>query len=469
MSARAFTGPEENASVHEALVPPVPPPCFDATATTILSTTHELIEANERLYSMIVQTVDPAAATFDNTILPVIHEENRLLCERQLTEFLASVSPFEGVRQAARTAKRQFAEFDARTSTRQDLYDLIFVVSSRAEGMDPESRRLIDRLLSDFSRQGLAATPEHRRRLHEIDAELNEVETEYLHNLQLPEHFDIRVAERELEGVPQRFRHAPRDEDDSNDGSVGLKLGGRMQLLDLLSYVRSHKARETIYREYASHHQPNVALFERAIMLRYEKARILGHTTYTEWLMATRMEKDPKCVVTFLKDLLTTIGPAKDSIVEQWRQMKKEDLETIGQPDDGNFYVWDRFYYTKRMMESAFAFNSDTVKEYFPLEHTVICMLGIFGHLFGLRFVNTDGIAHPCPQTDSEERATVWHEDVLLFAVWDHAGRDQEDADFLGYLYMDLYPRPGQIPEFADLPIHPVCTHRGIEQVYRNY
>jgi metallopeptidase MepB len=204
-------------------------------------------------------------------------------------------------------------------------------------------------------------------------------------------------------------------------------------------------------------------------MLRYGKAQILGHTTYTEWLMATRMEKDPKRVITFLKDLLTTVGPAKDLIVEQWRQMKKEDLETIEQPDDGSFYVWDRFYYTKRMMESTFAFDSDTVKEHFPLEHTVSCMLGIFGHLFGLRFVNTDGIAHPCPQTDIEERATVWHEDVLLFAVWDHAGRDQEDADFLGYLYMDLYPRPGKIPGFADLPIHPVCTHRGIEQVYRNY
>ena len=181
------------------------------------------------------------------------------------------------------------------------------------------------------------------------------------------------------------------------------------------------------------------------------------------------MEKDPQNVVTFLQDLLASIGPTVACIVEQWRQMKKEDLEAIGEPDDDSFYVWDRFYYPKRMMEHTFAFDLDTVKEYFSLEHTISRMLGIFGHLFGLRFVNTNGIAHPSPQTYGERYSTVWHEDALLFAVWDRTDRDQEDADFLGYLYMDLYTRPGKRPGFADLPIHPVRPHRIIRQVYRNY
>ena len=64
----------------------------------------------------------------------------------------------------------------------------------------------------------------------------------------------------------------------------------------------------------------------------------------------------------------------------------------------------------------------------------------------------------PCSSTDTKEDATVWHEDVLLFAVWDSPDGDQEDADFLGYLYMDLFCRPGKRHEFADLPICPVRT-----------
>ena len=282
MPARVFTNLEADVSVHGALAPPFPAPYFDATATTILSTSRELIEASESLRGKIVRTVNPAVATFDNTILPIIHEENKLLRERQLIEFLASVSPSEEIRQAARTAKRLFAEFDARTSSNQDLYDLVFAASTRHEVADLESRRFLDCLLLDFSWQGLAATPEHRRRLHEINAELNRIGTEYLDNLQLTEHFSIWVAEKELEGVPQRFRHASRDDDGSNDDSVRLHVRGRMQLFDLLSYVKNHKAREKIYREFVGHHQPNTALFERAIILRHEKAQILGYTTYTE-------------------------------------------------------------------------------------------------------------------------------------------------------------------------------------------
>ena len=352
--------------MHESFAPPVPPPHLDETSTTILSTTSELIEASEKLHDTIVRTVDPTAAIFDNTVLPIIHAENLLLYERQRIEFLASVSPSEDIRRAARTAKRLFAEFDARTSTRRDLYDLLSAVNSREQNLEPESRHLLDKLLSEFSRQGLAATPEQRERLREMDTELSEIETEYLANLQLPEHFGIWISGKELEGVPQRFLSAAGDRNCSNDENVRLKVGGRMQLLDLLSHVKSHKLRERIYREYVGHHQSNATLLARAIILRHEKAQILGHSTYTEWAMATRMEKNPRKIATFLQDLFKTVQPARDQIVEQWRLMKKEDLRALGEPDDDCFYIWDRPYHTKRMMERTFAFDSDIVKGYIP-------------------------------------------------------------------------------------------------------
>lgn len=465
MSANIPTNPKGNTSVHNALMPPIPSPCFDATSTTILSTARELIAASERLHDVIVRTIDPTAATFDNTVLPIIHEENKLLCERQLIEFLADVSPSEEIRQAACTAKRLFNEFDSRMSMRQDLYDLLFAVNSKAESMDLESRRLLDKLMLDSHRQGLAATSKQRERLLEIDAELNKIETEYLRHLQLAEHLNIRVAGKELEGVPQRFCGQSGNANCSGEDEAGLKVGDRMQLLNLLSHVKSHKVREKIYREYVSHHQSNATLFRRTIILRHEKAQILGYATYTEWSMAARMEKDPQRIVTFLQDLLTTVQPARDSIVEQWRLMKKEDMEALGEPDDDCLYVWDRPYYTKRMMERTFNLHSDTVKEYFPFEQTISCMLGIFGHLFGLRFVNTDEVTDPC--LPKKELPTVWHDDVFLFAVWDTADGGREDPEFLGYLYMDLYRRPGKRHGFADLPICPVRTRCAVERVSR--
>lgn len=172
--------------------------------------------------------------------------------------------------------------------------------------------------------------------------------------------------------------------------------------------------------------------------------------------MSAKMENDPKNIELFLTDLSAILEPIKDSVVEQWRLMKKKDLKSLGESDDGKFYIWDRPYYTKRMMEHKYAFDSDVIKEYFPLDHTISCMLGIFGHLFGLRFVNTEGHAHTQASTGATRHATIWHEDVLLFAFWDSTDSDQESAEFIGYLYMDLFCRPGKRPGFADLPIRPV-------------
>lgn len=97
---------------------------------------------------------------------------------------------------------------------------MLWITGGTRNGMDLESHLLLDKLLLDSRRQGLVATPEHRRRLQEIDVELNKIEIEYLHHLQLAEHLDIRVPGKELEGVPQRSRNAPRDEQDINDADV---------------------------------------------------------------------------------------------------------------------------------------------------------------------------------------------------------------------------------------------------------
>lgn len=54
-------------------------------------------------------------------------------------------------------------------------------------------------------------------------------------------------------------------------------------------------------------------------------------------------------------------------------------------------------------------------------------MFAIFEEPFGLEIEKLDG--------------DVWHEDVEIFAVWDN---EEYGAAFLGYIYLDLYLRPGK-------------------------
>jgi metallopeptidase MepB len=45
-----------------------------------------------------------------------------------------------------------------------------------------------------------------------------------------------------------------------------------------------------------------------------------------------------------------------------------------------------------------------------------------------------------------------WHEDVKIFSVWDDEG---EGGSFVGYLYLDLHPRPGKYGHAANFSLQP--------------
>jgi metallopeptidase MepB len=46
----------------------------------------------------------------------------------------------------------------------------------------------------------------------------------------------------------------------------------------------------------------------------------------------------------------------------------------------------------------------------------------------------------------------AWHEDVKIFSVWDDEG---EGGGFVGYLYLDLHPRPGKYGHAANFSLQP--------------
>jgi metallopeptidase MepB len=47
----------------------------------------------------------------------------------------------------------------------------------------------------------------------------------------------------------------------------------------------------------------------------------------------------------------------------------------------------------------------------------------------------------------------VWHEDVQVFSVWDE---EAQGSGFVGYLYLDLFPREGKYGHAANFNLQPV-------------
>jgi metallopeptidase MepB len=164
------------------------------------------------------------------------------------------------------------------------------------------------------------------------------------------------------------------------------------------------------------------------------------------------MAKTPKTVFDFLGDLKTRLAPGGVTETNHLLDIKKNDTAARNLPFDGNYYLWDHRYYDRLMVEKEYSIDENEIAQYFPLRPTVAGMLSIFEELFGFVFVELGPEERAKISPTGKAEDIVWHEDVILFSVWDNAS---EGDGFVGYLYLDLHPRPGKYGHAANFNLQP--------------
>ena len=111
---------------------------------------------------------------------------------------------------------------------------------------------------------------------------------------------------------------------------------------------------------------------------------------------------------------------------ENLLQLKAEELKDKGEPFDGVFHLWDYRYYDRLYVEKTLSLDDALIKEYFPVSVVIPAILEIYQNLLGVRFREV-------------KDTQTWHPDVQMFAVW--AADAKDESDFVGYCYLDLFPR----------------------------
>jgi thimet oligopeptidase len=166
----------------------------------------------------------------------------------------------------------------------------------------------------------------------------------------------------------------------------------------------------------------NVALLEQAIALRDESARLLGYPNWAAYVLADRMAGTPRRVEAFLAHIDTALKPLATEQRARLSALKGERLDE-----------WDKAFYADVARKKQFELDPETVRQYFPAQHTVDAVLAIYSGMLGLTFTRADDLP-------------TWHPDVVGYRVADTAsGADR------GVFYLDLYPRPGKYGHFANI------------------
>jgi metallopeptidase MepB len=440
-------------AVDKLRKPPQAPPVFTGTPTSIIDDTKHLIERSRKVYDQVVANVELDAATFANVLLPLAHVENAMTLEAHTISFYKDVSTDSKLRDASSEAQKLLDDFAIETSMHEDLYKLVDAVLKKNEDLDPESHQLLEKVHKDYIRNGLKLPAGPRRdRFKEIKKRLTQLTIGFRKN-QNEENGGIWFFPQELEGVPEDVLSGLEKGGEENKGMLRLTF----QYPDLLTTLRYAKNSETRKRFYIANQNKcnqNVPLFKEVTVLRDEAARLLGYPNHAAFRIEDKMAKKPETVDTFLGDLRSRLTADGQREIEMLKQLKKADLESRGESFDGKYFLWDHGFYNQLMLEKQYSVDQQKIAEYFPLQTTIRGMLEIFEHLFGLFFVEITGDERNKLADSGKGNDIVWHEDVQVFSVWDD---DEQGSGFVGYLYLDLFPREGKYGNAANFNLQPVC------------
>lgn len=213
-----------------------------------------------------------------------------------------------------------------------------------------------------------------------------------------------------------------------------------------MRHASSGETRRRLYVAKQHRFPENVAKLAKIVVLRDEVARLLGFENYATLKMEEKMAQSVGNVEACLHELRSRLEPFARTETERLLLLKKRDMTdrrdagTTTDPEDvSKLYVWDWAYYSHRQRQKSYSVNTAELAEYFEVMNTIKGMLGIFEGLFGIEF--------------EQMVASVWHETVTVYSVWDSAS---DGGGFLGYLYLDIFGRQGKYRGAHHLLIRPV-------------
>ncbi len=433
--------------------PPQAPPVFTGTPTSIVDDTRRVIERACKVQNQVVEDVRPDTATFANVLVPLAHAENAMTVEANILGFYKVVSPDSKLRDASSEAQKLLDNFAIETAMREDLYRLVDAVLKKNEDLDQESYQLLVKKHKDYIRNGLRLPAGPKRdRFKEIKRRLSQLTLEFRQNV-VEENGGIWFLPQELEGVSEGVLSGLEKGEGENKGKLRLTFK-YPDFYPTMKHAKNSETRKRVYIAYNNKCNQNVPLFKEVMVLRDEAARLLGYPNHAAFRLEDKMAKTPETVNTFLSDLRSRLTTGGVGEVEKLKQLKEADLAARGELFDGRFLSWDLSFYNRLMLETQYLVDQEKIEEYFPLQTTIKGMLEIFQHLFGLVFLEITNDERNKLANSGKGSDLVWHEDVQIFSVWNN---NEQGSEFVGYLYLDCFPREGKYGHASNFNLWPVC------------
>ncbi|OQE04995.1 hypothetical protein PENVUL_c028G07869 [Penicillium vulpinum] len=421
------------------------PPNFNISPSTLLEIATGLINHLQQASNDLISRVSPQNATFENSIRPLADIDNEIKAKVQYLALFQAVSPSPEMRKASSTVVNMVDKAYLGLFQIPSLFALVNAVykkqaeeNNHAEkNAKSEDQKLVERFHSMFMENGLELQGEQQDRFLWISKRLIELRVAFMENLSSDPGY-VWKEDCELEGIAAETLKALPIHSSTTQRGIKLK---KPDITMVLTRCHIAETRKDVFLRSQNIFPDNLEIFNEAVILRDESARLLGFSSFAAQKSRHKMITSPHDVDQLLDELYNNLQPLAQEELENLKLLRRGDEED-GEYSSPSLYLWDFDYYNDRLLREKYNTDHELIAEYFPAEITIQRMLKVFETIFSLSIVLVE-----------VTKEQVWHPDVRAFSV-----RDEESA-FLGFLYLDIYPREGKYNHAANFNIYPFKSY----------
>ena len=338
---------------------------------------------------------------------------------------LNSVATDKAVRDQAQLEAQRVAQAASALSLNRAVYEALTAIDlgSAKPSASAATKHYVERTLLSYRLAGVDKDQATRDRLQRLHDKATQLSLEFSRNIQEGAK-TIEATLAEMEGLPADYlaRH-PADA----EGRIKLTTDPP-DMQPVMTFASNAALRERMFFAYNTRAYPaNKTILEQLLATRQEIADVLGFRSWADLATADQMMASAANVRAFLAKLneASLEGARREhELILGFTRQRQPELTAID--------IASRGYWYEQFRRSAFDFDSQSVRPYFPYVQVEAGVLQTAARLFKIEF--------------RLSTAPAWHPDVSVFEVFD-GGRN------VGRFYLDMHPREGKDKWFSASPV----------------
>jgi thimet oligopeptidase len=382
---------------------------------------NERLAAAQRMVDQIIAVKD--SRTIENTLVPYDEAIRQLNTASYFSTLMQQVHPDAAYRDRATAMTTKASDAATTLSLNQTVYKAL--TSLDLSKADAATRYYVQRQLLEFRLAGVDKDEAILAKLKKLQDQLTEDQSMFDRNIS----DNVKTVEvsgaAELAGLPQDYieSHKP-----GADGKIHITTN-YPDLFPVLDFAESDALRRRMWEAWNTRAYPaNRAVLLNMMETRNEIASLLGFSSWADYNAADKMAQKGENIGQFIEQLDAAARPIAK---REFDMLLAEKQKTT--PGAKDIQGYESFRLAELVRRSAYDFDSQSVRPYFPYNQVKQGIMDTAATLFHINF-------------RQEVNAPAYDPSVETWDVF-------ENGKMIGRFYLDTHPRPGKYSHDQMAPV----------------